>query len=108
MQFSPEIWTDLKGGPHLVCIQQDVRAPAVFTMRTYVTQVVHDLFRCSCAERNCCRKQVAQGVGRRAGIIQALARGSWRLTIAGMTDRFRAARNTAACLGSDLRIARRG
>ena len=97
VQFSPAIWADLKV-IRTFLFHRMYRAPAVVTMRHYVTQVVHDLFPLFMREPHLLPKQWRKDV-EDATDQQALAR-IVADYIAGMTDRF-ALQEHHRLLGSD-------
>jgi len=97
VQFSPEVWTDLKV-IRTFLFHRMYRAPAVVKMRHYVTQVVHDLFPLFMREPHLLPKQWRKDV-EDAPDQQALARIVVDY-IAGMTDRF-ALQEHNRLLGSD-------
>lgn len=97
VQFSPAVWTDLKVIRSFL-FHRMYRAPAVVTMRKYVTQVVHDLFPLFMREPQLLPKQWRKDV-EEARDHQALAR-IVADYIAGMTDRF-ALQEHHRLLGSD-------
>lgn len=97
VQFSPALWTDLKV-IRTFLFHRMYRAPAVVTMRQYVTQVVHDLFPLFMREPHLLPKQWRKDV-EEAQDQQALARIVVDY-IAGMTDRF-ALQEHHRLLGSD-------
>ena len=85
VQFSPEIWRDLKVIRAFLFTRM-YRAPAVVEMRERVTQVVHDLFPLFMEEPELLPKQWRKDVEEAEGET-ALAR-IVADYIAGMTDRF--------------------
>ncbi|OZB19577.1 MAG: deoxyguanosinetriphosphate triphosphohydrolase [Rhodobacterales bacterium 34-62-10] len=97
VQFSPHVWTDLKVIRSFL-FHRMYRAPAVVTMRKYVTGVVHDLFPLFMREPQLLPKQWRKDV-EEARDHQALAR-IVADYIAGMTDRF-ALQEHHRLLGSD-------
>jgi dGTPase len=97
VQFSPAVWTDLKVIREFL-FHRMYRAPAVVTMRKYVTGVVHDLFPLFMREPQLLPKQWRKDV-EEATDHQALAR-IVADYIAGMTDRF-ALQEHHRLLGSD-------
>jgi dGTPase len=97
VQFSPDVWTDLKV-IRTFLFHRMYRAPAVVTMRKYVTQVVNDLFPLFMREPQLLPKQWRKDV-EEAQDHQALAR-IVADYIAGMTDRF-ALQEHNRLLGSD-------
>ena len=97
VQFSPHVWTDLKV-IRTFLFHRMYRAPAVVTMRKYVTQVVNDLFPLFMREPQLLPKQWRKDV-EEARDQQALAR-IVADYIAGMTDRF-ALQEHSRLLGSD-------
>ncbi len=97
VQFSPAIWADLKV-IRTFLFHRMYRAPAVVTMRHYVTQVVHDLFPLFMRKPHLLPKQWRKDV-EEARDQQALAR-IVADYIAGMTDRF-ALQEHHRLLGSD-------
>ncbi|MFU8863613.1 MAG: deoxyguanosinetriphosphate triphosphohydrolase [Rhodobacterales bacterium] len=97
VQFSPALWADLKV-IRTFLFHRMYRAPAVVTMRQYVTQVVHDLFPLFMREPHLLPKQWRKDV-EEAQDQQALARIVVDY-IAGMTDRF-ALQEHHRLLGSD-------
>ena len=97
VQFSPALWADRKV-IRTFLFHRMYRAPAVVTMRKYVTQVVHDLFPLFMREPHLLPKQWRKDV-EEAQDKQALAR-IVADYIAGMTDRF-ALQEHNRLLGSD-------
>jgi dGTPase len=97
VQFSAPVWADLKV-IRTFLFHRMYRAPAVVTMRRYVTQVVHDLFPLFMREPELLPKQWRKDV-EAAQDHQALAR-IVADYIAGMTDRF-ALQEHHRLLGSD-------
>ena len=97
VQFSAPLWTDLKE-IRTFLFHRMYRAPAVVTMRKYVTGVVHDLFPLFMREPQLLPKQWRKDV-EEAHDHQALAR-IVADYIAGMTDRF-ALQEHHRLLGSD-------
>ena len=97
VQFSPPLWADLKVIREFL-FHRMYRAPAVVTMRKYVTGVVHDLFPLFMREPQLLPKQWRKDV-EEAQDHQALAR-IVADYIAGMTDRF-ALQEHHRLLGSD-------